>query len=244
MIDLQLNDGLSLMKSVSTKTVDLVLTDPPYIISKPSGMQKYIDETGDVSANAVRTDFGSWDRDFTMEELETTVNEYFRILKDGGTAIVFFDKWKVTPLKEMMEAAGFKQLRLIHWFKTNPVPINSKVNYLNNSLDLAVLGIKKRKPTFNSQYDKGIYEYPIYQDSVYKRFHTTQKSLLLFEELIKKHSNQGDLVIDTFSGSGTTALAAERTGREFLGCEIDPEYVRKSNERLTAYRNLNKGNVL
>jgi len=236
MIDLQLREGREMMSTLHSNSVDLVLADPPYIISKDSGMQKYIDKTGDKSANAVKTDFGDWDKNFTIEELDATVKEYYRLLKKGGTAIVFFDKWKVTPLKEMMEGYGFKQLRLIHWFKTNPVPINSSINYLNNTLDLAVLGIKDKKPTFNSKYDKGVYEYPIYQDSVYKRFHDTQKSLPLYEDLIKKHSNEGDLVLDTFSGSGTTALAAERTNRNFIGCEVDSIYHKKSLERLEAYR--------
>ena len=239
MIDLQLVNGKSLMKEMEAQTVDLVLTDPPYIISKASGMQKYIDETGDLSVKAVRTDFGDWDKNFTLEELQETVNEYYRLLRKGGTAIIFFDKWKVTPLKEMMEETGFKQLRLIHWFKTNPVPVNSKINYLNNALDLAVLGIKDKKPTFNSSYDKGVYEYPIYQDSVYKRFHDTQKSLPLFEELITKHSNEGDLVLDTFSGSGTTAVACYKTNRSFLGCEVESEYHRKSLERIEAYKAIN-----
>ena len=56
------------------------------------------------------------------------------------------------------------------------------------------------------------------------RFHPTQKSLLLFEELIKKHSNEGDIILDTFLGSGTTALASQNTKRYFRGCEVLQEY--------------------
>ena len=61
------------------------------------------------------------------------------------------------------------------------------------------------------------------------RFHPTQKSVLLFEELIKKHSNEGSWVLDTFLGSGTTAIACKRNNRNFKGCEISKEYV----ERIT-----------
>ena len=60
-----------------------------------------------------------------------------------------------------------------------------------------------------------------------KRFHPTQKSLLLFEELIRKHSNEGDIVVDTFLGSGTTAIASKNTNRKFMGCEVSKEYYDK-----------------
>ena len=56
-----------------------------------------------------------------------------------------------------------------------------------------------------------------------------QKSLSLFEELIKKHSNENDVVLDTFLGSGTTAIACKNTNRKFKGCEISKEYFEKIN---------------
>ena len=59
------------------------------------------------------------------------------------------------------------------------------------------------------------------------RFHPTQKNLQLFEELIKKHSNPNDIVLDTFLGGGTTAIACKNTNRQFKGCEINKEYYDK-----------------
>jgi site-specific DNA-methyltransferase (adenine-specific) len=56
--------------------------------------------------------------------------------------------------------------------------------------------------------------------------------LPLFEDLIKKHSNKGDLVLDCFAGSGTTAIAARNTERDFIGCEMDETYYTKSIERI------------
>ena len=64
------------------------------------------------------------------------------------------------------------------------------------------------------------------------RFHPTQKPIVLLEDLIKKHSNIGDMVLDCFSGSGSTALASYNTNRNFIGCEISEEYYKKSIERL------------
>ena len=109
----------------------------------------------------------------------------------------------------------FKQIRFIEWIKTNPVPLNQSINYLSNCREVALLAVKGGKPTFNSKYDKGIYEFPIQNKKRGER-HPTLKNLKLFEELIKKHSNEGDLIVDTFLGGGTTAFACKNTNRKFL----------------------------
>lgn len=173
-------------------------------------------------------DFGEWDNGFTG--LDIVIKEAYRILKNGGTIICFYDIWKVTTLKEYFEKARFKQIRLIEWLKTNPVPLNSKLNYLTNAREIAVCGVKKGKPTFHSEYDNGMYMYPICHDK--DRFHPTQKPLALIEELIEKHSNEGDTVLDCFLGSGTTAVAAYNKNRNFIGCELSKEYFDKILDRL------------
>jgi site-specific DNA-methyltransferase (adenine-specific) len=337
-------EGLQFLSGLPDESVDLVLTDPPYITSRDSGMDKWVDHvaaqdatdafektaeewealhaatnwekffSGDASLKklkdrlaktepklkevkkekriqtykesalkrmeedylkygsiygkkyAVRTNYGKWDSEFTMEDLQLFINHFYRVLKPGGTCIVFFDLWKITPLKEQLEQAGpttrrpiprtkkedesdeqfaarvkevegnpfrtsgFTQLRFIEWLKTNPQPINSKVNYLTNCREIALMGIKKSKPTFNSSYDKGVYEYPIQGGK--DRFHPTQKNTALFRDLIEKHSNEGDLVLDPFLGSGTTAVAVIETGRKFIGCELDEGYYTKAKARI------------
>jgi DNA modification methylase len=92
------------------------------------------------------------------------------------------------------------------------------------------LGIKGTKPTFNSKYDNGIYMCPLQGGK--NRFHPTQKSLNLFEQLIKKHSNENDTILDTFLGGGTTAIACKNTNRNFKGCELSSEYYNKIMEIL------------
>ena len=173
----------------------------------------------------VKTDYGDWDSNFTIDILEEFISEYYKKLKIGGTLIIFFDLWKISTLKDLLNKYNFKQLRFIEWIKTNPQPLNSSVNYLTNCREIALVGIKGSKPTFNSKYDNGIYFYPLQGGK--NRFHPTQKSLNLFEELISKHSNEGDVVLDTFLGSGTTALAAKNTNRRFKGCELLKDYYDK-----------------
>ena len=212
--------------------VDLILTDPPYAISRKTGF-KNIGSKG-VKRFAVNMDFGEWDA--KPIDSDRYCQLAYESLRDGGTAIIFYDLWKITTLADSMVAAGFKQIRLIEWVKSNPVPLNSKVNYLSNCREIAVLGVKKGKPTFNSQYDNGIYTFPI--PNKLNRVHPTQKPLQLIRELVKKHSNQGDLVVDTFLGSGTTAVAAKMDNRIFAGCDISEKYASIAQNRV-----LNETNV-
>lgn len=260
-MEIQNTEGHEYLKSIENNSVDLILTDPPYIISHETGMdnlynkvkqnnenvktieewEKYKQENG-LSDDTkklnymkygsvygkkycVQTNYGDWDREFTMEILDSFIKEYYRKLRTGGTMIMFFDIWKLTPLKELFEKHKFKQIRFIEWIKTNPQPLNSGVNYLTNCREIALIGVKGGKPTFNSKYDNGIYMYPLQGGK--NRFHPTQKSVALFEDLIKKHSNEGDVVLDTFLGGGTTAIACKNTHRHFKGCDISKEYVDK-----------------
>lgn len=231
MFKYQNEDCFNFLPKIESGSVDLILIDPPYEISRPTNFQSG-EETGrDTDRFRVSMDFGEWDKNFTG--LEMTVKEGYRILRDGGTMICFYDLWKITNLKEFYEKYKFKQIRLIEWLKTNPVPLNSKINYLTNSREIAVSAIKKSKPTFNSSYDNGLYKYPICQDK--GRFHPTQKPLEFIEELIKKHSNEGDLVLDCFAGSCTTGMACINTNRNFIGCEVDKNYYNQSIDRLKKY---------
>ena len=266
--DIQHMEGLEYLQTIAPNSIDLILTDPPYIISRESGMNthynmvkeneekkiKFVKTEADwkeyKAANeieddtnkekflkygtiygkkyCVKTDFGEWDAEFTIEILEKFIAEFYKKLKTGGTLIIFFDLWKIESLRFLLEKYRFKQIRFIEWIKTNPQPLNSKTNYLPNCREIAISCIKGSKPTFNSQYDNGIYMFPLQGGK--NRFHPTQKSLPLFEELIEKHSNENDVVLDTFFGAGTTAIACKNTGRNFKGCEMIKEYYDKVME--------------
>ena len=224
------------LKTIPKDSIDLVLTDPPYIISKGSGMQSYKDSLengGEIDKKfgtkyAMSTDFGEWDNNYTIDDLECAINEFYRILRPGGSCIIFFDIWKIETLVNLLKK--FSKHRFIEWVKTNPVPVNQYATYLSNAREIAVSCVKGGKATFNSKYDNGIYEFPIYRGK--DRFHPTQKSLPLFEELIKKHSNEGDVVVDPYAGSGTTAVAAKKTNRLYMCCEPSEEYFQKAYDRI------------
>lgn len=229
-------DALGLLKELDSNSVDLILTDPPYLISKSSG---YINNSPDrkdyiAKYGKHKIDFGEWDKqDIDLMQL---LNEFYRVLKPSGSLLMFYDFWKLGEVKEVAEAIGFKQPRLGCWNKTNPVPINSKLNYLSNSKEFFVTFVKKSKPTFNSSYDNGEY----YIDTAFlpivhgheRTKHPTQKPLNLIEDLILKHTNEGDLVVDPFAGSGTTGVACAKLGRDCIMSEINEEYIKIIKERL------------
>ena len=225
-------DYADLLRDLAPGSVDLILTDPPYTISKETGFKSLGERS--VARFAVNMDFGEWDKD--QIDIYQLASLSFSSLRKGGTAIIWYDLWKSSYLADAMVHAGFKQMRMIIWEKTNPVPLNQAVNYLSNSREIALLGVKGGNPTFNAKYHSGVFRLPIHRDGG-KRLHPTQKPIKLFSDLVLIHSNTDDLIIDPFLGSGTTAIAAVSSGRQFLGGDIDPQYVEIAGGRLEAALN-------
>ena len=223
---IQCSDYREFLQSLDRNSVDLALTDPPYAVSRKTGFSSF--KNGEPRF-AVSMDFGEWDQE--QIDLDALARETYRVLRRGGTAIIWYDLWKISHLYDALAGAGFKMLRLVVWNKTNPVPLNSRCTYLSNSREMAVVAVKGGSPTFNSAYDSGDYAYPIPRHGG-KRIHPTQKPLDLFRELIRKHSNPGDLIIDPFLGSGTTAVAAIQEDRQFAGCDIDETYTQAAKTRM------------
>jgi len=225
-------DCLQNIKKIEDNSIDLVLIDPPYIISKKSNFRKVSKDAPDNIKRKydISIDFGDWDK----EELDWDYlfSEYYRVLRKGGTIVIFYDSWKSNDIRYSADKNKFKQPRVGIWVKNNPVPINSKLNYLSNAIEFFYTFTKVSKPTFNSSYDNGIYNYPICHGK--ERYsHPTQKPLSLISDLIEKHSNIGDTVLDTFAGTGTTAHACLVLDRKYIVMERDLDYLSIINKRLS-----------
>jgi DNA modification methylase len=229
-------DCLEILPKINKESIDLILIDPPYFISKESNFKKVSEKTSEemkIKYN-VSIDFGEWDKGSL--DWNFLFSEFYRILRKGGTLIIFYDVWKSSELKEFAEGNNFKQPRVCSWIKTNPVPINSKINYLSNCSEYFFTFVKGGKPTFNSEYDNGIYKFPICHGKE-RLEHPTQKPLVLIESLIQKHSNEGDLVLDVFSGTSTTAIACKNLRRNWICVEKDENYYRLSQNRIETNKN-------
>lgn len=219
-------DCFDILDNFKKNSIDLVLVDPPYSISKYSFFQV---KKGNPRFDNISIDFGEWDKEEI--DLDLLFSHYKRILKKGGTLVIFYDIWKSNKVKEAAEKNGFKQPRICQWVKNNPTPINSKQNYLSNVIEYFFTFVKAGKPTFNSSYDKGIYNYPLCHGKE-RSTHPTQKPLGLIKDIIQKHSNEGDVVLDTFGGSGTVAVASKELNRNYISIEKDIDYHNISISRI------------
>jgi len=219
-------DCYEVLKKIDKNSIDLILTDPPYNISKKSNFKKNSDNK---KFNNISIDFGDWDQEEI--DLDSLFFEFKRVLKPSGTLIIFYDIWKSNNLKSIAEKHGLKQPRVCQWVKTNPVPINSKRNYLSNAIEFFFTFVKGKNATFNSSYDRGIYNLPLCH-GLERTNHPTQKPLSLIKSLVEKHSKVGDLVLDPFGGSGTTAIASLEMDRNYYIIEKSEEYYNITISRL------------
>ena len=217
-------DCLEIMQKIADCDilVDLVLTDPPYNISRKNNF-KTMGRSG--------IDFGEWDKDF---DLFSWIDKSVNLLNRDGS-LLFFNDWKnIGEMAKYAETKGMAIKDLIRWEKTNPMPRNIERRYVTDFELCAWLVKKRSKWIFNRQH--GSYEEPkVVSGKVAgkeKTEHKTQKPLKVIERLLKIHTNKNSIVIDPFVGSGTTAVAAERTGRKWIGIEISEKYCEIAKQRL------------
>lgn len=227
---IHLGDCLELMKEIPDVSVDLVLCDLPY---------------GTTSRNA-------WDSIIPLEALWA---QYGRLLKPCG-AVVLTAAQPFTSALVMSNPAIFKYAWV--WEKSRPVGfLNAKKQPLRGHEDVLVfykkLGVynpqgttpcfkvNKRSTSGTNYHEAGlentqtVTNYPrsvLHIASESGTIHPTQKPVALWEYLIKTYTNPGDLVLDNFAGSGTTAVACKQTGRRYLCIEKDREYWLKACERV------------
>jgi DNA modification methylase len=218
MIDLHLGDCLEVMKQIPDKSVDLVLTDPPYNIARKNNFS---------SMGRAGIDFGEWDKGF---DLFSYIDQASRVLNKDGSFVVF-NAWRnLGAIADYAETQGFETKDMVRLEKSNPMPRNRDRRYITD-YECAVWFVKKgAKWTFNRQDEK--YQRPKFIFGIESGLHPTQKNLGLMKELVKIHSNQGDTVIDPFMGSGTTGVACRNLNRKFIGIEQDPSYFEIAKGRI------------
>ena len=216
-------DCMDILKHLPDKCIDLVLTDPPYLMVS-GGHGKGELGARQTARNELLRGKGLFDG-FSNEVLEQLCRVMKRI-----NIYVFCSKKQIHQLFDFFENKS-DNFDLLCWHKTNPSPL-SNMTYLNDTeyclnfrektctIRGAIEQKKKYFLTSVNQKDKELYDHP------------TIKPLKIFEQLIINGSDEKDLVLDCFSGSGTTAVACHRLNRRFICIEKDPEYWAKSCERL------------
>ena len=232
-------DSLELLPAFPAESVDLIFADPPYFLSN-----------GGITCHAgrmVSVNKGAWDRsrgpDANHEFNRAWLAACQRLLKPNGTLWVSGTAHIIHSVGFAMQQLGMKLLNDITWVKPNPPP-NLSCRYFTHATETLIWAAKSRKSrhTFNyplmkelnrGRQMKSVWEIPP-PEAWEKRYgkHPTQKPLALLERLLLASSHEGDLVLDPFLGSGTTAVAALRLERRFIGVEIEKSYMQLFLKRL------------
>lgn len=207
---LQSIDCMEFMAKQDDNSIDLTLTDIPY-------------DHVNRSSNGLRG-LDKGDADVLNFNLELFATELFRITK--GSLYVFcehFQLWKLGQHFENLKCS----VRVCTWEKTNPSPMNGQHIWLSSTE--SCLFIKKPGAVFNEHCKSAVW-----RESVERSIkdHPTPKPVLLMKRLIEASSNPGDTVFDPCMGSGAVGLACKMTDRNFIGCDINPDYVDKAVERI------------
>ena len=203
-------DCLEGMKSIPEKSVNITLTDIPYgVVNRESnGLRNLDKENADVF-------------NIDMDEL---LSEIHRVTE--GQIIIFCAKEQFSEIYKFF-ANKKGTTRSIIWQKTNPSPMNGQHVYLSG-VEHAVWFKPRGRKVFNAHCKNTVFTY----SNGSRKIHPTQKHLELFKELITDNSSEKEIVFDPFMGSGTTAVAAIDTGRNYLGFELDEEYHKLSEQRI------------
>ena len=204
-------DCIDILKQLPDKCIDLVLTDIPY---------------GEVnrSSNGLR-ELDKGYADIVTFDLYALLTEIVRICK--GSIYFFCGIEQVSTIRKYLVFKNFST-RLIIWEKTNPSPMNGDTIWLSG-IECCVYG-KLPNAIFNEHCKNTVLRFPICNEKF--KFHSTQKPLNLFEYLVNVSSKENDLILDCFSGSGTTAIACHNLNRRFICIEKDYDYWKASVERL------------
>lgn len=205
--------------------VNHIITDPPYNISQDNNFSTMKNPRKGV-------DFGEWDKDF---DLYNWISDYSNLLDKNGSMIIFCSYRFISHIIDKLETSGLVVKDVIIWKKSNPMPRNIDRRYVQDT-EFAVWAVKKNakwifnKPTDKS-YLRSCYETPTVSGKE-KTNHPTQKSLKLMENIIKVHTNENDIILDPFMGSGSTGVASIKNSRKFVGIELNKDYFNIANDRL------------
>lgn len=226
-------DALLLLKKMEPQSVDMIFADPPYFLSG--------DGISCSGGKMVSVNKGEWDKKVGIKEKHKFNRKWiklcYQVLKDNGTIWISGTMHNIYSIGMALEEEGFKIINNITWKKLNPPP-NISCRFFVHSTETilwAKKDLKKNKHKFN--YDlmrelnggkqaKDVWESSLTKPSEKKcGKHPTQKPEVILEKLILASTNEGDLILDPFNGSGTTGIVANRLNRKYIGIDKEKEYL-------------------
>jgi adenine-specific DNA-methyltransferase len=198
-------DCIEVLKQLPDRSVDFVLTDPPYLV-------RYRDRSSRTVANDDRSDW-----------LKPAFEQIYRVLKPDSFCISFYGWNHVDEFFAAWKTAGFRPAGHLVWVKTY-ASSRGLLAYQHEQAYLLAKGNpprpKEALPDVLAWHYTG------------NRLHPTQKSVPSLKPVIEAFTRPGDIVLDPFCGSGSTLLAAEILGRRYIGIDVSEEYCKVAEQRL------------
>lgn len=231
------DDCIKRMQSIESRSIDCIITDPPYnlgnfMLSRNTNMVK-MRENAFAYAGWDNMEYTEW-----INQMDLFLSECHRVLKKRGTLILFMSIIKVESVIKLAERNKFYYKTTGIWHKTNPMPRNMNLQFVN-SIECWLYFINEgTSGTFNNQ-GKVIHDFlessvcPISEKKFGK--HPTQKPLSVMKRLVEYTTNEGDVVLDPFMGSGSTCVACSMLGRQSIGIEINEQYYNIARARIKQF---------
>lgn len=211
MIKLINGNGYEEIKKLKSNSIDFVLIDPPYKLDTHGGISDGHNLSRKLHENHIN--YISDGFDFSI------FSEFIRVLKVVNI-VIFCSNKQVSEIMQYWETKGYSTTLLV-WKKPNPIPFGngkyvSDVEYM--------IYIRGKGATYNNigvKDQSKVFEYPSPSSKV--RIHPTQKPVELLKRLLKIHTNENQIVLDVFCGSGSCGIACKELNRHFIGIELDKE---------------------
>lgn len=226
-------DSFKILKGIEPKSIDMIFADPPYFLSS--------DGISCSGGKMVSVNKGDWDKSLSIKEKHNFNRKWiklcYQLLKDNGTIWISGTMHNIYSIGMALEEEGFKIINNITWKKLNPPP-NISCRFFVHSTETilwAKKDIKNAKHKFNyslmRELNDGKQMKDVWESSLTKPSekkcgkHPTQKPMEILEKIILASTDEGDLILDPFNGSGTTGIVASRLNRKYIGIEKEKEFL-------------------
>lgn len=235
-------DSFSILKKISSDSIDMIFADPPYFLSN-GGITVQ-------SGKMVSVNKAEWDMGMTTEKKLSYYRKWIKlcrnVLKDNGTIWISGTFHNIYYVGVALELEGFSIINNITWKKTNPPPNISTRSFTHSTETIIwarkqISEKKKGKHLFNYLLMKGInngkqmkdvWEFSLTpkREKVFGKF-PTQKPLKLLERIIIASTKENDVILDPFNGSGTTGIEAYKNNRYYIGIDTEINYLELTKKR-------------
>lgn len=209
-------DCLEVMKSIPDESIDLIVTDPPYLINYSSNWN--------LKGNSGKPIIGDDDYDL----IEKSIKEMYRVLKNNSAAYIFCSPKRIDYFMKCCLDVGFIIKNSIIWVKNNWTSGDLKASY-GQQYEIILL-LNKGRRYFNGKRLSDVWFFD--RVAFQHQYHPNEKPVKLLEQCILKHSDEGNIILDPFMGSGSTGIACMHTERRFLGIEKDMDYFLIAKQRI------------